>query len=142
MGKKCYKCGFSDNPDNANFCGKCGNKLSLVDDWKLYNARQYCLVELYVYDYIVNKELKAKYERTFFQRILDWFYWFFNNYIIRGIFFFIVSLIGLILFFKSFKEEFWFQAICEFSMFISSGYLAYSYFKDVYIVIKKLTRNN
>lgn len=113
MEKKCNNCGFSNNPDNANFCGKCGNKLSLVDD-----------------------------ERTFFQRILDWFYCFFNNYIIRGIFFFIVSLIGLILFFKSFKEEFWFQAICEFSMFISSGYLAYSYFKDVYIVIKKLTRNN
>ena len=24
MPKKCSSCGFSDNPDNAHYCGKCG----------------------------------------------------------------------------------------------------------------------
>lgn len=36
MEKKCNNCGFSNNPDNANFCGKCGNKFSVFDkiaDW-------------------------------------------------------------------------------------------------------------
>lgn len=42
--KKCNICGFSDNLDNANFCGKCGNKLSEFDNWKLYNASYYYLV--------------------------------------------------------------------------------------------------
>ena len=50
MAKKCYNCGFSDNPDNANFCGKCGNKLSFIDNWKIYNASYYCLVTKSEYD--------------------------------------------------------------------------------------------
>lgn len=37
MVKRCSNCGFSSNPDNANFCGKCGKKLSSFDDWTLYN---------------------------------------------------------------------------------------------------------
>ncbi len=29
MAKRCNDCGFSDNPDSAKFCGKCGRSLSI-----------------------------------------------------------------------------------------------------------------
>lgn len=30
--KKCEKCGFNQNPDEAKFCGKCGQKLPKGND--------------------------------------------------------------------------------------------------------------
>lgn len=131
MAKKCSSCGFSDNPDNANFCGKCGNKFSLFENWKLYNARQYCLVELY--EYIEYKELKAKYERTFFQRVLDWFSA--NWRILKGIgysilfLFFLCFLILLI-----YKQYPWYNNlnVCLgfATVIIAMGCGAYSSFKN------------
>lgn len=111
MAKKCYNCGFSDNPDNANFCGKCGNKLSFIDNWKIYNASYYCLVTKSEYDKY--KQLKEKSERTFFKRIIDWF--FVNRNIFIGIGYSIVSLFLLIILIISIpnilKEDPWYEAV-------------------------------
>ena len=123
MAKKCYNCGLSDNPDSANFCGKCGNKLSLLDNWKIYNASYYCLVTKSEYDKY--KRLKEKDERTFFKRIIDCF--FVNWYIFKGIGWSIACIassigIGLI-FFDIIKIEdgwdFWGYIFILFCLFIS-----------------------
>lgn len=37
MSRKCSSCGFSQNPDNAHYCGKCGEKVDSYDNWKLYD---------------------------------------------------------------------------------------------------------
>ncbi|MBM6883991.1 zinc ribbon domain-containing protein [Bacteroides caecigallinarum] len=111
MAKKCYNCGFSDNPDSANFCGKCGNKLSLLDNWKIYNASFYCLVTKSEYDKY--KQLKEKSERTFFKRIIDWFS--VNWHIFKGIGYSIASLLFLITSIITIpnvlKEHPWYEAI-------------------------------
>ena len=111
MAKKCYNCGLSDNPDNANFCGKCGNKLSLLDNWKIYNASYYCLVTKSEYDKY--KQLKEKSERTIFKRIIDWFS--VNWHIFKGIGYSIASLLFLITSIITIpnvlKEHPWYEAI-------------------------------
>lgn len=74
MGKKCNNCGFSDNPENANFCGKCGNKLSLYDKY-VYDDMLINRIKYYNY-----KILKEKKKKTFFQRIVDRIVdWFIHN---------------------------------------------------------------
>lgn len=37
MAKKCNSCGFQQNPDNSNYCGKCGKRLG-YSTYRLYNA--------------------------------------------------------------------------------------------------------
>ncbi len=32
MATKCYSCGFTENPENAFFCGRCGAKLQIHMD--------------------------------------------------------------------------------------------------------------
>lgn len=56
MSRKCSLCGFSGNPDEANYCGKCGKLLS---NWnfKLYNAS----LQTPVYNSTLNNY--KKYER-------------------------------------------------------------------------------
>ena len=133
MAKKCYNCGFSDNPDSANFCGKCGNKLSLLDNWKIYNASYYCLVTKSEYDKY--KQLKEKSERTFFKRIIDWF--FVNWYIFIGIGYSIVSLLFLIISIITIpnilKEDPWYEAVLSslglVAICIGFGVAAYFSFK-------------
>lgn len=133
MAKKCYNCGFSDNPDNANFCGKCGKNLSLLDNWKIYNASYYCLVTKYEYDKY--KQLKEKYGKTFFQRIKEWFS--VNWHIFKGIGYSIWTLfllfISFILIPELFKEGPWYKAvfmsIALVIMTIGLGLCAYFSFK-------------
>ena len=45
MAKKCSSCGFSDNPDNAHYCGKCGKNIATDGYWNLYDFRRYTPVE-------------------------------------------------------------------------------------------------
>ena len=45
MAKKCSSCGFSNNPDDAHYCGKCGQNIAAYGyTWKLYNYSQYTAV--------------------------------------------------------------------------------------------------
>lgn len=134
MAKKCYNCGFSDNPDNANFCGKCGNKLSVLDIWKIYNARYYCLIIKSEYDKY--KKLKEKSERNFFKKIIDWFS--VNRHIFKGIGYSISSLfflfVSIITIPELFKDYPWYVAIFLsiffVAMIIALGVIAYFSFKD------------
>lgn len=42
MAKKCGKCGFLNNPDDAHYCGKCGaNIASYSHVWKVYDSSDY-----------------------------------------------------------------------------------------------------
>lgn len=45
MAKKCSSCGFTNNPDDAHYCGKCGKNIAAYGyTWKLYNYSQYTVV--------------------------------------------------------------------------------------------------
>ena len=45
MAKKCSSCGFTNNPDDAHYCGKCGQNIAAYGyTWKLYNYSQYTAV--------------------------------------------------------------------------------------------------
>lgn len=45
MAKKCPSCGFTNNPDDAHYCGKCGQNIAAYGyTWKLYNYSQYTAV--------------------------------------------------------------------------------------------------
>lgn len=38
MSRKCSACGFAFNPDDAHYCGRCGNNISPDGHvWKLYD---------------------------------------------------------------------------------------------------------
>ena len=41
MAKKCSSCGFSDNPDNAHYCGKCGKDIDIYGRWSVYDATRW-----------------------------------------------------------------------------------------------------
>jgi len=41
MAKKCSSCGFSDNPDNAHYCGKCGKDIDIYGRWNVYDATRW-----------------------------------------------------------------------------------------------------
>ena len=45
MAKKCSSCGFTNNPDDAHYCGKCGKNMGIYEWWVLYNAWHYVTVE-------------------------------------------------------------------------------------------------
>ncbi|MDE6796118.1 MAG: WG repeat-containing protein [Muribaculaceae bacterium] len=45
MTKKCGKCGFMNNPGDAHYCGKCGNRLDYFSNWKVYNSTTHTAVE-------------------------------------------------------------------------------------------------
>lgn len=42
MAKKCSKCGFANNPDDAHYCGKCGANIASNNHvWKVYDSTQF-----------------------------------------------------------------------------------------------------
>ena len=48
MAKKCSKCGFLNNPDDAHYCGKCGaNIASYSHVWKMYDSTDYSTYNKY-----------------------------------------------------------------------------------------------
>lgn len=66
MAKRCVKCGFTGNPDDANFCGKCGANIDVYNyQWKLYNASTHNTYPRYGYTSITNSRLRElqDYER-------------------------------------------------------------------------------
>ncbi|MBO8460529.1 MAG: hypothetical protein IAA73_09380 [Bacteroidetes bacterium] len=39
MGKKCSVCGFNKNPEEANYCGKCGSNIAYYGSkWELFDS--------------------------------------------------------------------------------------------------------
>lgn len=82
MAKKCLKCEFPDNPDDAHYCGECGEPLDKKYSWGV--MARYSLIEEDRLDYLenINREYKAleqKYDRTLEARLHDWWvrfdYW-------------------------------------------------------------------
>ncbi len=82
MSKTCSNCGFRYNPDDAHFCGKCGNKIgNLFDNWKLYNAfgntviSNYKLSEYRRYENAVKTSFSARFinwSKKFTKELSDW----------------------------------------------------------------------
>lgn len=69
MSKNCYSCGFLNNPDNANCCGKCGKALNYrsyhtiwgrtpdgTDKYRVYDSYSYTCITKSRYNTLCNAE--------------------------------------------------------------------------------------
>lgn len=73
MGKKCDKCGFLNNPDNANYCGKCGWQLG-KDKYVVVNNSDYRrLQDSNNYLRNQNSDLRRKLDATFSSKVRAFF---------------------------------------------------------------------
>ena len=70
MSKKCSSCGFSQNPDDANYCGKCGKNINSYYRWKLYDYAHNTVVP----DYKLSeyKRYEEKVKSSIFYNFSEW----------------------------------------------------------------------
>lgn len=133
MGKRCDKCGFLNNPDNANYCGKCGHNIADYGSiWKLYDSSS-CKVLLNA-DFNEYKLLKDKRSETWIKKIKNIFSavstWYSKReYTFDAIG---VSITAFMMFIGALilLKENVFVAILSFGLSVICGLSAYFIFKD------------
>lgn len=137
MGKRCDKCGFLNNPDNANYCGKCGHNIAFGSKWELYNSTYFTV--LLKTDF--NEYCRLKYEETHKKRSKTWIKkiknilsavstWYSKRkYIFEAIG---VSITAFMMFIGALilLKENVFVAILSFGLSVICGLSAYFIFKD------------
>ena len=72
MPKKCSSCGFSDNPDNAHYCGKCGKDIDIYGRWNVYNATRWRIYDPNRHAIIDRDKLKEYEELVRYKQLSTW----------------------------------------------------------------------